>query len=315
MGSQESVASPASPERRNSRVCLTVSNFAPATRPTALRTSTEPQRRPRSGPRDEAAKAFERPGAAAFRGQARVPPADQFALLRGHGGVPGHAIGSRVALASVEEEHCRSTLPRLVYLRSDCGACRRARCHGWGHSVRRARPRRPRRCSTQGEKDNGPSAGAGRPSGSLRVGGTGDSNACRTVRLCTPWRGKRPDREALAVVIPADLLEQLHPGTHPLCRPPMRALTRARSADDRTEGGAKSSRCTGPTQAVVPSLGISACIQPEHRDQRWVGQRTRRQTSRMYVLTTPKHHWTTPLMPVPTTTLTAHGPCKEPAPP
>jgi hypothetical protein len=57
--------------------------------------------------------------------------------------------------------------------------------------------------------------------------------------------GERPDRQALAVMIPADLLEQLHPGTHPLCRPPVRALTRARSADDRTEGGAKSSRHSG----------------------------------------------------------------------
>jgi alkylation response protein AidB-like acyl-CoA dehydrogenase len=54
-----------------------------------------------------------------------------------------------------------------------------------------------------------------------------------------------PDREALAIVIPADLLEQLHSGTHPFCRPPVRALTRARSADDRTEGGARSSRRSG----------------------------------------------------------------------
>src|SRR3954469_1238265 len=56
---------------------------------------------------------------------------------------------------------------------------------------------------------------------------------------------QRPDRQSLTIVIPADLLEQLHPGTHPLCRPPVRTLTRARSARDRTEGGAKSSRHSG----------------------------------------------------------------------
>ncbi len=54
---------------------------------------------------------------------------------------------------------------------------------------------------------------------------------------------ERPLREALAIVI--SVLEQLHPGTHPFCRAPTCTLTRTRSIDDRTEGGAKSSRHTG----------------------------------------------------------------------
>jgi hypothetical protein len=64
--------------------------------------------------------------------------------------------------------------------------------------------------------------------------------------------GERTDRQALAVAIPADLLEQLHSGTHPSCRPPS-ARDNARTLGRRSDGsGARSSRPSGPTQAAVP---------------------------------------------------------------
>ena len=56
---------------------------------------------------------------------------------------------------------------------------------------------------------------------------------------------ERPDRQPLSVAITPDLLEQLHPRSHPLCAPPV-GLQRVRTVGLRSDGGgAKSGRRSG----------------------------------------------------------------------
>jgi hypothetical protein len=58
------------------------------------------------------------------------------------------------------------------------------------------------------------------------------------------------DRERLPVAVPTDLLEQLHPRSHPLCHLPFE-LERARtSARDRTRAGPDQAVVVGPSEAV-----------------------------------------------------------------
>ena len=63
-------------------------------------------------------------------------------------------------------------------------------------------------------------------------------------------RCQRPDREPLTITIAPDLLERLHPGTHPF-RPRPLELDRARTVRGRSDGGgASSSVHTGATSDV-----------------------------------------------------------------
>jgi hypothetical protein len=50
-------------------------------------------------------------------------------------------------------------------------------------------------------------------------------------------RGKRPDRQALALAIAPDLLELLHSGSHSLPASEPRSMSATRSADDQTKWG------------------------------------------------------------------------------
>ena len=63
-------------------------------------------------------------------------------------------------------------------------------------------------------------------------------------------RGQRPDREPLTIAIAPDLLERLHPGTHP-SRPRPLELHELATVKGRSDGGgASSSVHTGPTSDV-----------------------------------------------------------------
>jgi hypothetical protein len=59
--------------------------------------------------------------------------------------------------------------------------------------------------------------------------------------------GKRPDRQALTITVPPDLLEQLHPRTHPSRRLPLELQEHRTVGDQSDGGGASSNRRSGAT--------------------------------------------------------------------
>ena len=69
---------------------------------------------------------------------------------------------------------------------------------------------------------------------------------------------QRPDRQALTLTIPSNLLELLHPGSHsPAFRSALK-IERQPSSHDRTEVGALQAIAVGPVQTIVLSTRTSA---------------------------------------------------------
>ena len=84
-------------------------------------------------------------------------------------------------------------------------------------------------------------------------------------------RRKRPDRQRLAITITPDLLERLHPGTHPL-RPRPLELDEHRTVGDRSDGG-------GATSSVHPGATSDVRAHTKTRRNRvvpWTAPQVRR---------------------------------------